>query len=229
MYICVVFYLGFTFGCAFSPDINALIVFRALQGFVVGCSIASVQGIISDMYAPAERGSATGAFLIPVLVGPVIAPLIGGALTQSFSWRANFYLLLGMGAAIGTFAWFTLTETLHFLTGKKEHAYAQPPKLINPLRIVLFLTEADLAAPYAVQAACFGGMFASLTSLPLFLAQEPYNQSASIIGLSYLPVGVAMLVGAFGGGVASDRAAVMYPEHPSGRLVFGLYGMPTDA
>ncbi len=39
-------------------------------------------------------------------------------------------------------------------------------------------------------------MFVSLTTLPLALAEAPYNLSDSIVGVCYLPVGVAMLLGA---------------------------------
>lgn len=65
-------------------------------------------------------------------------------------------------------------------------------------------------------------MFTSLTTLPLALSESPYGLSDSIVGICYLPVGVAMLLGAMLGGYYSDVSASKYPRAPEGRLVYCL-------
>jgi MFS family permease len=60
-------------------------------------------------------------------------------------------------------------------------------------------------------------MFTSLTLLPLYLAKPPYSLTPTIVGVCFLPVGVAMLIGAVFGGMISDWAAVKYPESIDGR------------
>jgi multidrug resistance protein len=87
-------YLGFCLGCALSPSINALIVFRVLTG---GCS-ASVQsvgaGTISDLYAPEHRGRALGYYYLGVLMAPLISPIIGALLLVRWDWRSTQWFMV---------------------------------------------------------------------------------------------------------------------------------------
>lgn len=84
---CLIAYQGITIAIIFAQTISILIVERAIQGFVVGTTIVSAQVIISDVFPPAERGAAMGRVLGPMLLGPIIAPLIGGILSQEYTWR----------------------------------------------------------------------------------------------------------------------------------------------
>ena len=93
-------FLAFTAACPFSPSIGALIVLRALEGAFVGSTVSVTQGVIADTFAPHERGTALGLFFIPLLVGPIVAPIVGGALSAAFTWRATFWLLLALGGAL---------------------------------------------------------------------------------------------------------------------------------
>lgn len=72
-------------------------------------------------------------------------------------------------------------------------------------------------------------MFTTLTNLPVFLAAAPYSLSPSIIGVCFLPVGVAMAVGSVTGGVLSDHAGVTFHQHPSGALVYSLVAAAGNA
>ena len=62
-------------------------------GFVVGSTIIIAQSIVADVYPEEERGTAMGRVLAPMLLGPIIAPIIGGVLSQAFGWRSNFMFL----------------------------------------------------------------------------------------------------------------------------------------
>ena len=221
-------YLGLTIGCGLSPDIYTLIVFRTLQGLVVGSTLVSAQAIIADIYAPDERGAAMGAFLAPMLVGPIIAPLIGGALSDAFTWRATFYLLLVMTLLITIVCYFVVPETQHYRVAKKtpnlDTKLFPEPQIMSPSELLLIFIDAELYPHFLVMSSTFAAMFTVLTIVPQFLAVEPYNLSAGIIGVCYLPVGFAMLVGALLGGALSDESAQQYPQHPSGRLVVSLGG-----
>ena len=93
-------FLAFTAACPASPSIGALIVLRAFEGVFVGSTISVTQGVIADTFAPAERGTALGLFFLPLLVGPIVAPIVGGALAAAFSWRATFWLLVALGGVL---------------------------------------------------------------------------------------------------------------------------------
>ena len=51
------------------------------------------------MYDAKERGSVMGVYYAAPLLGPSLGPIIGGVLTQIFSWRATFYFLAIFGGA----------------------------------------------------------------------------------------------------------------------------------
>ena len=228
LYPALFVYLALTIGCGLSPDIYSLIVFRTLQGLVVGSTLVSAQAIIADIYAPAERGAATGAFLAPMLVGPIIAPLIGGALADAFTWRSTFYLLLVMTLLICLCCYFIVPETQHYKVAKKtpslDTKLYPEPAIMSPSELIRLFVDEELYPHFMVMSVTFAAMFTVLTIVPQFLAVEPYNLSAGIIGVCYLPVGFAMLLGALSGGAISDESAKRFPQHPAGRLVFSLMG-----
>ncbi|KAI5968599.1 hypothetical protein CANMA_002344 [Candida margitis] len=107
-----VFFVAFSIGTALSPNISGLIVLRVLQGG----SSASVQavgaGTIADLFAPHERGKAMGWYYLGPLMGPFLAPILGGAVSQAWGWRATQWLLLIFAACNLISMTFFLPETL---------------------------------------------------------------------------------------------------------------------
>jgi multidrug resistance protein len=113
VYSGVFIFEAFTIGCIFAPTIDALIALRTLEGLFVSSAAVSTQAIVADVFAPAERGGAMGAYLAPVLFGPVVAPIVGGALAQAYGWRSTFMLLAALTAPLILFAFFSLNHETH--------------------------------------------------------------------------------------------------------------------
>lgn len=57
------------------------------------------------------------------------------------------------------------------------------------------------------------------TQFPVYMALPPYNLTAGIIGVAFLPMGVAGLVGSPIGGILSDKSAAASPAVPEARLI----------
>ena len=89
----------------------------------------------------------------------------------------------------------------------------------EPLLYVLDLRMLPYYVPLAVQ---FAAMFTSLTLLPLHLTAAPYHLNTSTVGITYLPVGVSMLIGAVCGGILSDMSGKKYSNAPDGCLVYPI-------
>ncbi|KAI8462481.1 MAG: major facilitator superfamily domain-containing protein, partial [Monoraphidium minutum] len=100
LYCSCVLFLGFTAACAFSRGIAQLIAFRALQGAAISAFGVSAVAIVADVFPPESRGRAMGLATIPVLVGPVIGPMLGGVLSQAFGWRSTFSAMAILGVVI---------------------------------------------------------------------------------------------------------------------------------
>ena len=85
--------------CALSPSLGALTAFRALQGFG-GAMMVPVGSLVVLRGTPKDQLLKATAYLVwPGLLAPVLAPLVGGALTQYLSWHWIFLVNLPLGAA----------------------------------------------------------------------------------------------------------------------------------
>jgi DHA2 family multidrug resistance protein len=97
--------------CGMAQSLPQIVAFRLLQGFFGAALVPIAQSILLDIYTPEERGSAMALFGVSVMVGPVLGPVIGGWLTDHFSWRWIFYINVPLGAIAFAGIWFFLRET----------------------------------------------------------------------------------------------------------------------
>src|SRR5260221_4458481 len=101
----------FTFGsglCAVAPNEHLLIACRVLQGDGGGALSPMPLAIIFRVFPPAERGPASAALGVPVLLAPAFGPTIGGYLTTTFDWHAIFTINLPVGVIAFVLALFVL-------------------------------------------------------------------------------------------------------------------------
>ena len=108
--ICVALFTGSSFMCALSPNLATMIFFRVLQGLGGGGLSPTEQSIFADTFAPEQRAKAFAFYGITVIVAPAIGPLLGGWLTDSFSWHWIFLINLPVGAAALTLIWLLVDE-----------------------------------------------------------------------------------------------------------------------
>ncbi|ODV63444.1 MFS transporter [Ascoidea rubescens DSM 1968] len=104
--------VGFSVGCALSTNIGMLLAFRALSGAVSGSVQSVAAGSIADLYPPKERGTAMGFFYLGPLMGPFLAPLIGGAIATEFGFRGTQWFIVIFAAILVVLILFGLPETL---------------------------------------------------------------------------------------------------------------------
>ena len=81
-----------------AQSLFEIVAFRLMQGFFGAALVPIAQSVLLDLYTPEERGSAMALFGVSVMVGPVLGPVIGGWLTDHFSWRWVFYINVPIGA-----------------------------------------------------------------------------------------------------------------------------------
>src|SRR5258705_6629946 len=84
--------------CGIAQSLLEIVAFRLLQGFFGAALVPIGQSILLDIYTSEERGSAMALFGVSVMVGPVLGPVIGGWLTDHYSWRWVFYINVPIGA-----------------------------------------------------------------------------------------------------------------------------------
>src|SRR5215469_12340122 len=94
--------VGFTassFLCGAAPTLPLLIVFRLLQGGCGGGLQPLSQAVLLEAFPPEQRGKAMGFWGLGIVVAPVLGPVLGGWLTDSYSWRWVFYINIPVGIA----------------------------------------------------------------------------------------------------------------------------------
>jgi DHA2 family multidrug resistance protein len=97
--------------CGIAQSLVQIVAFRLLQGFFGAALVPLGQSVLLDIYTVEERGSAMALFGVSVMVGPVLGPVIGGWLTDHYSWRWVFYINVPLGMLAFAGISFFLRET----------------------------------------------------------------------------------------------------------------------
>src|SRR4030095_8504799 len=85
------------FMCGASNSLEALILWRVLQGALGAPVIPLSQTILLDAFPKRQPGLVTAIFGMAVVIGPVIAPTLGGMLSELYNWRWAFYMIVPVG------------------------------------------------------------------------------------------------------------------------------------
>jgi DHA2 family multidrug resistance protein len=94
--------IGFTsssFLCGLAPNLGMLIVFRIIQGATGGVMQPLSQAVLLEAFPPKDRGKAMGFWGLGIVVAPILGPVLGGWLTDTYSWRWVFYINIPVGMA----------------------------------------------------------------------------------------------------------------------------------
>jgi len=91
---------GFTVAsllCGLAPSMGLLVTFRVIQGACGGSLQPLSQAVMLEAFPPREHGKAMAIWAMGAIVAPVLGPVLGGWLTDNFSWRWVFYINLPVG------------------------------------------------------------------------------------------------------------------------------------
>jgi len=105
--------LLFTLGsmlCATASSIGMLIGFRFLQGLGGGMLMPLGMTIMTRAAGPARMGRLMAILGVPMLLGPIFGPILGGYLIDNYSWHWIFLINVPIGIIAITYAWFVLAS-----------------------------------------------------------------------------------------------------------------------
>lgn len=228
--------------CGAAQTMFQLIAFRAVQGLGAGGLMTLAQTTVGDLIEPRERGKYQGLFGSVFAACSVAGPLLGGVITDTFSWRWIFYVNLPVGIAALALIAFALRK--HRRTVRRRIDYAGAALLaVGTVSLLLLLSSAGTAYAWispqvialALVAAVFFAAFlrqemrAAEPILPLVLFRDrAFVIAVTVIGLNsmalfgslvYLPLFFQLVLG-----VSASHAGVMMAPMMGGVIVAAVTG-----
>ena len=102
---------GFTIAsllCGVATNLQQIVLFRLLQGILAAPLMPTAQAVLLNINPPDRIGRAMAVFTMASVVAPVVGPVVGGFLTEDYSWRWCFFINLPGGIAAFVLLWLYL-------------------------------------------------------------------------------------------------------------------------
>ncbi|KAF6764090.1 MFS general substrate transporter [Ephemerocybe angulata] len=218
-------------GVSTAQNVTQLMIWRLIQAFGAAPGLSVGAGVIGDIYKLEERGGAMGIYFGCVLLGPALAPVVGGVAARYGSWRLLPLSLGAWGVLVFLVMYAYFPETSHpgeRGIDKMKHD-GNPnatwtrwlPVMLNPLRPLGLMRRPNLLF------VCLAGLFTLFTDYALlvpiaYTIGKRYGiADEAVIGACFLPAGLGNMIGAALAGRFSDsiivrmrakRGGVWYPE-----------------
>ncbi len=122
--LCLALFTLASYGSGTAPTLWFLILMRVVQGLAGGAMVPMSQAILLEAFPKEEHGKATAVFGIGAVVAPVLGPLVGGWITDNWSWPWIFYINIPVGV-VAIFLAFLFIEDPPYLKrpqGKVDYA-----------------------------------------------------------------------------------------------------------
>ena len=115
--VAIVIFLAGSALSGLSQSMAELIMFRAIQGLGAGGLMVGAMATLGDIVSPRERGKYMSYMMVVMMLATIGGPLLGGFITENFSWRWIFYINLPVGGAALVY----IISTLHLPAKRVNH------------------------------------------------------------------------------------------------------------
>ncbi|KAF2111074.1 major facilitator superfamily domain-containing protein [Lophiotrema nucula] len=196
-------FVVFNVGCALAPNVESLLVFRFLCGFFGSPTVTNSGGCLADMWRAEERSVPFALFTTGSSLGPAVAPIVGGFVSEHLSWRWMYWVVTILSGTVYIAMLFLLPETYAtvLLQRKAKNAGIVPPRqsfkeqyatnLTRPC--IMLFTEPILFTLGLYSAFVWGILYLDFTAYPVVF-QTTRGWSEGIAGLSFLGIGLGMAI-----------------------------------
>lgn len=123
-------FIGGSALCGLAWSDTALIGFRIVQGLGGGFLMPVGMTILMSVTRPDERGRIMAVLGVPMMLGPILGPLLGGWLVQDFTWRLIFYINVPIGIVA------VILQTIVLRTGRDEAVARNPLDVVGLVLVV---------------------------------------------------------------------------------------------
>jgi DHA1 family bicyclomycin/chloramphenicol resistance-like MFS transporter len=188
--------------CAVATSFEFLIAGRLLQALAAGCGVVLARAIARDVYGPDKLAQVIAYITTAYVLGPTLAPPIGGAVSDLFGWNAVFIFATGVSILVLVLGGTIIRETHLDRRG--------PEKRSTLLRDYWILFRNPVFVGYAFVPAFTSGAFFALATYASFLMRDHYKASSGEYGLYFMLLTVGFMSGNFISGRLGNRVSTEY-------------------
>jgi DHA2 family multidrug resistance protein len=201
--VCVVGFTAASVLCGIAQSVGEIVLYRVVQGAFGAALVPLSQTVMLDIYPPERRNWAMTLWGLGVMIGPIMGPILGGWLTEYYSWRWVFFINVpvGIGTALGLVAFMDETEgdaRLPF----DWLGFAALSIAIGALQLMLdrgeqlgWFDAGEIVLTAAVSAAAFYIFLAhTLTAPQPFISIDIFRDINFVVGLAFMLVCGMLLV-----------------------------------
>jgi MFS transporter, DHA1 family, multidrug resistance protein len=183
--------------CMAAASMPMLLAGRILQGAGAGCGVVLARAIARDVYGQDRVAQVIAYLTAAYVLGPMLAPPIGGQLTALFGWRALFVFASAVGLLVILAVAFAVPETRARSAALPHGLFAGYRSLMRRWRFVGFMLQPGLlSAAFYTQATAVS-----------FLAAEYLGADAAKIGLWFFAFPIGFMSGSFiSGRIGANRS-----------------------
>jgi MFS transporter, DHA2 family, multidrug resistance protein len=196
-------------GCATSGSFAALIAWRVLQGLSGGTLIPAVFSAIFLLFPSEQHGIATTFAGVLAVLAPTIGPIVGGWITQTYSWHLLFLINVAPGAISAIVAGLLLPKAPIRLAELRRFDFVLGLMVLSSIGLISFVRRTLAGSRPIVSLGAFAdqnftigcilsfvlgiGLFGSVYLMPVYLAFVR-GHNALEIGETMLVTGMAQLL-----------------------------------
>lgn len=188
--------------CAIATSFEFLIAGRLLQALAAGCGVVLARAIARDVYGPDKLAQVIAYITTAYVLGPTLAPPIGGAISDLFGWNAVFIFATGVSILVLVLGGTIIRETHLDRRG--------PEKRSTLLRDYWILFRNPVFVGYAFVPAFTSGAFFALATYASFLMRDHYKASSGEYGLYFMLLTFGFMSGNFISGRLGSRVSTEY-------------------
>ena len=158
--ICLALFTASSVLCAYASNLDALLLFRIVQGLGGGGMVPVAQSILADAFPPEKRGQGFALFGVAVVVAPVVGPTLGGWLADNFSWRWAFMINAPVGLiTMGLIALVLREPEAAAARGRRLRRHGERFDAVGFALVATFLGSLELMLDRGLEDDWFGSTF----------------------------------------------------------------------